>query len=318
MVCRLCPHACRLAPGETGVCRVRMSPSSGELKSCNYAKASSISLDPMEKKPLYHFYPGEEVLSLGTVGCNMACPFCQNWEIATWSPQVQLTHLSVDEVLRHVRSKGLRSVAFTYNEPFVWYEFVYDCAQALREEGCETILVTNGYINSEPLETLLPHITAANVDLKAFTEEAYRRLGGSLEPVQQTIRRFADSDTHLEVTHLLVPGINDSRAEFAAMIQWIAALSPAIPFHLSRSFPRYHWDGESPSVETMNEYSDLASEYLAYVYLGNMRGKSSTYCRGCGREIVARDNLAVRELHIDESGQCAYCGRENNFVTAPG
>lgn len=313
--CTLCPHRCLIQPGQRGRCGVRQASADGQtLEALNARLAAAIHLDPIEKKPLFHWQPGSRILSVGTVGCNLACPFCQNWELARWDPSVGLFRITPQGLLKAARDSGSRSVAFTYNEPLVWYEFLTESAPLLQREGFDVVLVTNGTINPGPLEAILPFLSAANVDLKAFSETAYRKMGGYLQPVLETIRTLKKSNVHVELTHLLVPGINLERASFEDMVEWIAGLDETIPLHLSRYFPRWKWTEPATPLPVMEEYRQIASGRLFYVYPGNLPDLGITRCRKCGRDIVVRDGYNVVQLELDPLGKCRFCGQENGFV----
>jgi len=265
--CQVCPHCCKLKEGQRGICRVRKNIK-GKIYATNYGRCSSYGLDPIEKKPLRRFYPGSNIFSIGTVGCNLSCGFCQNWQIAQGEPVT--VALGIEELVTLAGENNSIGVAYTYSEPMMWYEFVYDAARAIRQTGLKNILVTNGYINPEPLEDLLPFIDAMNIDVKAFTGDYYNRLcGGRLEPVLKTVERAAAS-CHVEITTLLVTGLNDSPEEIGKLVDWLAALDPNIPLHLSRYFPNYKLDLEPTPLDTMYRAREIALEKLKYVYLGNI------------------------------------------------
>jgi pyruvate formate lyase activating enzyme len=272
--CYLCPHHCRIPKDGRGLCGVRKNVD-GVLFSMNYGEISSIGVDPIEKKPLRRFHPGAAILSVGTVGCNLKCPFCQNHSIARVGPEEVHTYpSSSDEVVSKavsLKERGNIGIAYTYNEPSVWYEFVYETAKKAKEKGLLNVLVTNGYIGQEPLDQLLPYIDAMNIDLKAYSDRFYRELvKGSLAEVKETIRRSAAS-CHVEVTTLVIPGWNDSVEEMADMAGWLASLSPEIPLHLSRYFPKYEMTDRPPTpLDSLKELSETARRYLKYVYLGNV------------------------------------------------
>lgn len=271
-VCPLCFHHCALGEGEAGLCRARIGRRGG-VEPLYYGKISALALDPVEKKPLRRFYPGRRVLSVGGFGCNLRCPFCQNHAIAQldgpprrWQ---ELTPQALAEQAVQLVSQGNIGAAYTYNEPLVCYEYVRDCARAVRERGLVNVLVTNGTIEPEPWQALLPLLDAVNIDLKGFTDGWYRRLGGRLEPVQRAIALAAER-CHVEVTTLLIPGENDGEEEIRALCRFLASISPEIPLHLSRFFPRYRMAGrqETP-VETVHRLTRVAREYLTWVYPGN-------------------------------------------------
>ena len=270
--CELCFHHCTLAEGERGFCRAR-EHRDGAIRPLNYGKITSLALDPIEKKPLRRFYPGSRILSVGSFGCNLRCPFCQNYEISmAGEGDVETVALSPAELAE--RAEALRprnniGVAYTYNEPMVSYEYVRDCVQAVRAREMKNVLVTNGTIAEWAWRELLPWVDAANIDLKGFTAEWYRRLGGDVETVKRSIRLAAEQ-IHVEVTTLLVTGENDSAEEVEALARFLAGIRPDIPLHLSRFFPRYAMTGRPPTpVETIYRRAEEASQFLQYVYTGN-------------------------------------------------
>ena len=255
--CNLCPHHCELAEGQIGFCRTRCNDN-GQIKSLNYGRVTSLAIDPIEKKPLYHFYPGSVILSLGSFGCNMACPFCQNHTISQGGER---------EVRWQLSSIG---VAFTYNEPLLSYEYLRDTLPLLRQKGQKTVLVTNGQIEEELLRELLPYVDAMNIDLKTFAEKTYAKLRGSLRAAQRTIQMAAEAGVHVEVTTLVVPGISDDVNEFCEEVDWLAAVSREIPLHLSRYFPRYQYKAPVTPLDKLYELQRIAQKCMKYVYLGNV------------------------------------------------
>jgi pyruvate formate lyase activating enzyme len=241
MLCGICPQNCMLEDGQTGFCRAR-TRCGDEIHANNYGRVTSMALDPIEKKPLRRFHSGRMILSVGSYGCNLRCPFCQNFEISMADDKINNTYISPEALIEKAQQiKGNLGVAFTYNEPLIGYEYVRDCARLLKQNGLKTVLVTNGYINEEPMEKLLPLIDAMNIDLKAFTESYYESLKGHLEPVKRTIALCAPR-CHVEVTTLIVPGQNDSEEEMRALSGWLAGIDKTIPLHISRFFPRYHME----------------------------------------------------------------------------
>ena len=267
--CALCFHACALEEGQVGFCRARACRD-GEIVPLNYGKITSLALDPIEKKPLRHFHPGSRILSVGSFGCNLRCPFCQNHEISMADASFPTTALSPVELADRARSlPGNIGLAYTYNEPLIGYEFVRDCAVQVRARGQVNVLVSNGTLAEGPWRELLPLLDAANIDLKGFTETWYRRLDGDLDTVKRNIA-LAAGEIHLEVTTLLVPGENDRPAEIRALSKWLADLRPDIPLHLSRFFPRCQFRDRAPTpVETVYRLAEEARAYLQYVYPGN-------------------------------------------------
>lgn len=273
-VCSICPHSCSLAPGQAGLCRARVGVP-GAVEDWNYGRVTSLALDPVEKKPLARFMPGSNVLSVGSYGCNMRCAFCQNSSIAcAGADDVRWRYMSPEALAAMAQdlvSQGNIGVAFTYNEPFVGYEFLRDTAKLLHGAGLKTVVVSNGLVNAEPLSAVLPYIDAANIDLKAFSEGTYEQLGGNLECVMGTIAAMTGCGTcHLEVTTLVVPGMNDSEDEIESAAKWLASLSPDIPYHLSRFFPCHKMqDRPATDVSEVYELAEVARRYLNHVYTGN-------------------------------------------------
>ncbi len=270
--CELCFHHCQLEDGQIGLCRARTNQC-GIIIPLNYGKLTSLALDPIEKKPLRRFHPGSRILSVGSFGCNLRCPFCQNHEISmVGDGEIQTVEVSPEQLADkavELRDRGNIGVAYTYNEPLVGYEYVRDCAALIHERGMVNVLVTNGTIEETPFRTLLPLIDAANIDLKGFTPAWYRRLGGDLETVKRSITLAAEQ-CHVEVTTLLVPGENDSKEEIRALARWLAGIDRNIPLHLSRFFPRYKMQDRLPtSVTSVYALAETAREYLTYVYTGN-------------------------------------------------
>lgn len=315
--CKLCPRLCNIVPGKRGFCRVRENEG-GTLYATNYAECSSYALDPIEKKPLYHFHPGQVILSLGTVGCNLRCGFCQNWEIAQGTPPTtRLEPERAVELALQQKERGYPCVglAYTYSEPFMWYEYVYDTARLARTAGLKNVLVTNGYVNEQPLQAMLPYIDAMNIDVKAFTDDFYRSTcAGQLEPVLRTVEA-AYEHCHLEITTLLVTGLNDSPEEIKRLVGWLAGIDPDIPLHFSRYFPNYKLDLPPTSEETMKLAGDLARQQLRYVYLGNapQLAAANTICPGCGSVLINREGYQTQIENLD-GVHCTQCGEKTPVV----
>ena len=270
--CELCFHHCKLDEGQTGLCRAR-GCRDGKIVLLNYGKLTSLALDPIEKKPLRRFHPGSLILSVGSFGCNLRCPFCQNHEISMASEgEIYTGQFSPKQLVDKAAElvpQGNIGVAYTYNEPLVGYEYVRDCAALVRERGLVNVLVTNGTVEEAPWRELLPYIDAANIDLKGFTAAWYKKLGGDLDTVKRSIA-LATEQCHTEVTTLLVPGENDSVDEIRELARWLASVNPDIPLHLSRFFPRYQMTDHLPgSAERVYRLADEARAYLNYVYTGN-------------------------------------------------
>ena len=269
--CELCFHHCKLVEGQAGLCRARANRN-GRIIPLNYGKLTALALDPIEKKPLRRFHPGSMVLSAGSFGCNLSCPFCQNAEIAAAGPEAPTRdcppEVLVSQALR-LRRQGNIGLAYTYNEPLVGYEYVRDCAALAHKSRLLNVLVTNGTIEEKPWQALLPLMDAVNIDLKGFTPDWYRTLGGDLETVKRSIV-LATSCCHVEVTTLIIPGENDSENEMQALSGWLSLVSPDIPLHISRFFPRHHMTDRAPTpVETVYHLAGVARKNLHYVYTGN-------------------------------------------------
>jgi len=308
--CTLCPRGCVVAPGERGFCRVRGNREGG-LYALGYGETVSLAMDPMEKKPLYHFYPGSYILSLGCNGCNLACLFCQNWQIS--QSDVPTTHISpqklVDLAVKH-RSLGL---CFTYSEPLIWFEYILDTAKLARPRGLKIVLVTNGIINPEPLEELLPWVDAMNVDLKSMRPDFYKTLcrGAFRDTVLHTIERAHGAGVWVEVTNLIIPGHNDSRGELIELVDWLAGVSPEVPLHFSRFFPHYRLTDAPPTpIETLAWAWEMAREKLDFVYVGNVWNPqwATTYCPGCGQALITREGYSQPQIDLKD-GSCPSCGR---------
>jgi len=270
--CTICPRRCVLEEGQTGFCRARENRG-GKVVCGNYARVTALSLDPIEKKPLKRFHPGTRILSVGSYGCNLNCPFCQNSDISMANEKTVDWRIVTPEELidqaEQLKGAGNIGIAFTYNEPLIGYEYVFDCASLAKARGLKTVLVTNGYILPEPWLELLPVIDAANIDLKAFTEEGYRSLGGDLETVKTAIALAAER-IHVEVTSLIVPGLNDDESEMRAEAKWLKALPGGVALHISRYFPMYRQrEGAPTPLGTIDKLTEIARQYVPNVYRGN-------------------------------------------------
>ena len=316
--CLLCPKHCVVAEGRSGFCRVRRNVG-GELVATGYGRCSACAVDPIEKKPLYHFYPGSLILSLGTVGCNLHCRFCQNWEIAHGDPETyELTPAEAVEIA--LRQKGddrrVIGMAYTYSEPIVWYEFVLEAARLAAQTGLKNVLVTNGVIEAGPMAELLPVIDAMNIDVKSFNNRYYQEVcAGSLEPVLRTVEAAVRGGCHVEVTTLLVTGLNDSDEEMRDLASWLASVDRGIPLHLSRYFPNYRMSIPATPTETLRRCREVASEYLDYVYTGNVLDSEggTTRCPECGTPLLERYGLRLSRSNLVD-GSCPRCGRKADVV----
>ena len=310
VACTLCPHLCRIRPAEVGICKVRANVN-GRPALPHYAKVSGLNVDPVEKKPLYHLQPGSRLLSVGFLGCNFRCPFCQNYAISQ-STLAQTRTLHPRDLSDLATQSGAQGVAYTYNEPTIHWEYLMEAADLVRAAGLGNVLVTNGHVNARPAKELLERIDGANVDLKSFSSSFYEReLGGSLDAVREFITIAAEL-THLEVTTLLIPGRNDSDEEVSSIASFIASIDPSVPLHLSAYYPTYRYEIEATSMQTVHRARDLALRHLRYVYTGNIAGEGSTRCPACDAVLVGR-----RGYSIDLSGlrghACASCGTPAPF-----
>ena len=270
-VCEICPHHCRLAVGEIGKCRARFNDGE-KIFALNYGKITSLALDPIEKKPLYHFFPKNFILSVGSYGCNLNCPFCQNFEISMADSTFPAKKIFPEELVNlavELKTKKNIGIAFTYNEPFISYEFVRDTSALLKKNNLKSVLVTNGNISSGALKKILPLIDAMNIDLKGFSQKIYDELGGDFQTVKNTIEISAKS-CHVEVTSLIVPQMNDSEADMIEEAKWLASISENIPLHVSRFFPRYKiLDRPATDVKKIYRLAETARNFLKFVYTGN-------------------------------------------------
>lgn len=314
--CQLCPHHCLIRDGGTGTCRVRRHEK-GKLYSDIYGRLSALNFDPIEKKPLYHFFPGSVILSIGTVGCNMHCRFCQNWHISQSAAKSFSfpEKYGMDEIIEMAVSRKQNiGLAYTYNEPVIWIEYVLDMARRVRDAGMKNVMVSNGYICPAPLDDLLVCIDAFNIDLKSFSDDFYRNISGAaLDPVLSTLKKIAKSGRHLEITNLVIPGHNDREKDFLSMVKWIAnELGRDTVLHLSRYHPMYKMQEEATPPETMRRLAGIAEKYLLYVYTGNIElpEHRDTTCPNCGTIVVRRSGYRTEVSGLDEKGGCLYCHKK--------
>ena len=268
--CLLCPNDCLIADGKIGLCGVRINKEN-KLYTEVYNRVTSVSLDPVEKKPLYHYHRGQYILSLGTKGCNFACPWCQNWRISQNknTPTEEMTKEKAVQEAKDTKSFG---IAYTYNEPFIWFEFVLECAKFARENGLENVLVTNGYVKKDPLEEMLPYIDAMNIDIKSIEERFYKEhCLGKLKPVLQNTKRSFDAGVHIEITNLIISTLNDSDKNITELVDWVYEnLGSDTPLHFSRYFPCHKMTIPPTPVKTLERAKQIADKKLKYVYLGNV------------------------------------------------
>jgi pyruvate formate lyase activating enzyme len=310
--CLLCPHLCKLKPDNKGICRARVNEN-GKLMALDYGETTSVALDPIEKKPLYHFYPGSQILSIACNSCNMRCPFCQNWEISQVDTATQ--YVSPEMLLKIFKDHGGLGVSYTYTEPLMWFEYLLDAMKIIRDNGGKNVLVTNGLINEAPFADLLGLIDGMNIDLKSMNPKTYaKKLGGDLDTVKKTIEK-AYQHCHVEITNLLVTGLNDKEEEISQLIDYVASIDRNIPLHFSRYYPNYKYK-KAPTMTGILEFAyERAKEKLNYVYLGNVPGDegANTYCPKC-------KNLLIERLYFKallkglKGGQCLKCGERVSIV----
>jgi len=310
--CRLCPHLCLIQPGKYGACRSRLNED-GTLWAINYGETTSVALDPIEKKPLYHFFPGQPILSIACNSCNMRCPFCQNWEISQKESGTQF--MPPDILVKMFQDHKSIGVSYTYTEPLVWFEYIMDAAKQIRERGGKNVLVTNGLINEEPLREMLPLIDAMNIDLKSMDAKKYTKvLYGDLDTVKRTIE-ISHGHCHVEVTNLLVSGLNDKEPQVDQLIDYIAGIDKNLPLHFSRYYPNFNYK-KPPTPQPILDYAyEQGRKKLNYVYLGNVPAEeaANTYCPKCGNLLIER--MAFRAIFKGlKDRRCAKCGENISII----
>ena len=306
--CELCPNRCKILEGKTGICRIRLNKGNS-LALPYYGRLSAVAVDPIEKKPLYHFYPGSKILSIGFVGCSLQCPFCQNYSISQSTDRGE-QYIGPEELVEIAQDRGSFGIAYTYSEPAIHIEYALEAADLARRKGLKNVLVSNGYLNPGPADDLLEFIDAANIDLKCFNDEFYQKeIKGQLEPVLEFIRK-ASKKTRLEVTTLIIPGKNDSNREMEEISSFLADLNPDIPLHLSCYYPAYKYTIARTQYDMVEHLAGIARKNLRFVYLGNVGLKeTNTYCPSCGELLIRRSGYATKILGIQD-GSCGNCGRE--------
>ncbi len=312
--CDLCPMGCKLEPGQAGVCGGRVNQG-GQLIAAEYGRVVAAGVDPIEKKPLYHFHPGAPILSIAAHGCNLQCKFCQNWSISQ-SHDGAVREVEPGWVVAEAERVDSIGIAYTYSEPLVWYEFVHETSALARERGLKNVLVSNGFLNEAPLRQLLPLIDAANFDLKSMDDAFYRKIClARVQPVLDAIRLARELGVHVEVTNLVIPGHNDSDEQLQRLIDFVAGLDRDVPLHFSAYHPSYLFDAPPTPVETLRRAADLARRKLDFVYVGNVTvpDGSNTRCPGCGNVVVERAGYFARS-RLTPDAHCPDCGRELPFV----
>ncbi len=312
--CNLCSHRCRIKDGARGICRVRENRN-GKLFTLVYGNLIAEHVDPIEKKPLYHFLPGTKSYSIATPGCNFRCEWCQNWQISQM-PRImempQSKRIKPEDIVKAAQMSSCESIAYTYTEPTIFFEYSLDTAKLAKETGLKNVYVTNGFMTTEMLEMIEPYLDGANVDIKAFRDETYHRLmGGRLEPVLESCRKIKSLGIWLEITTLIVPGVNDDPEELKALAQFIHDdLGPETPWHLSRFYPQYKMMDRGPTEESILKETKAMGEMLGlhYIYLGNVLAGNTTICKECGQILIRRDGYATRLSGLDGEGRCLNCG----------
>lgn len=312
--CTVCPRECVLSAGQEGFCHVRKN-SEGKITLASYGYNTGLAIDPVEKKPLYQFYPASPVLSFGTLGCNMGCLFCQNWQTTKTKADIRLLNkTSPDEIVRIAKNYNCKSVAFTYNDPIIFFEYAIDTAKLCREEGIKTIAVTSGFMNPEPAKEFFKYMDGANIDLKGFSEQFYKKnCLAHIEPVLNTIKYAVnETDCWVELTTMLIEGENDSDEMIKRECEWILTnLGDCVPLHFSAFFPRYKFSGRKHTELStlLRAYSIARDAGLKYIYTGNLTNTetSATYCKSCNRPVIVRNGYELIEYNLSEEGKCIFC-----------
>ena len=312
--CRLCHHQCKIADGKRGICRVRENRG-GKLYSLVYGRSVATNVDPIEKKPLFHLQPGSQSFSVATVGCNFSCRHCQNWQIAQYfhsqDGDVPGQELSPETIVRQAKQSGCASIAYTYTEPTIYFEYAYDTARLASAAGIKNVFVSNGYTSFEALRTIAPYLDAANIDLKSFSEDFYRRVcGAQLQPVLDTIRRYHELGIWIEVTTLIIPGYNDAEDELRQIAEFICSVAPEIPWHVTAFYPTHKLlDAPRTPAETLRRARKIGLDAgLHYVYEGNIPGEGgeNSYCHQCGELLIERYGFSIRQNRLQKG--CCSCG----------
>jgi pyruvate formate lyase activating enzyme len=309
--CKLCPHFCTIKNKERGKCGVRENKN-GKLYSLNYGKAISTAIDPIEKKPLFHFLPGTLAYSIATVGCNFSCSFCQNWEISQVKGGVVYGNdIPPKRIVEEALDSGCKSIAYTYTEPTIFFEYAYDTAKLANKKGLKNIFVTNGFINKEPVDMIEPYLDAANIDLKGFSEAFYKSvIGGRLKPVLDTIKYMHKKGIFIELTTLIVPGHNDSQVMLKKIVDFISGLDKQIPWHISRFYPHYQMRDVQPTdIGILRKAASMGKKAgIKYIYIGNVpfNEYESTACAKCKKSVIKRAGFSVIDMNI-KGNKCAYC-----------
>lgn len=310
IICLLCKHYCTIKEGKVGICGVNQN-SGGELETLVYGYPSAMNIDPIEKKPLYHFLPNTKSFSIGTVGCNLRCPFCQNWEISQTNIVDKTDYFSPKDIVDLALKYNSKSISYTYNEPTIWYPYAKDIGLLAKEAGLKNIFVSSGFESSEVLEDMLGFVDASNIDLKSFNKEYYKKvLKADLDGVLATIKTLAKSGVHLELTTLVIPDVNDSTDELKKMAEFIAQVDAKLPWHLSAFYPNYKLnDTKATPLKTLLKAKGIAKDAgLEYVYIGNITHDTNTYCPKCENLLISRENYTSKivGLSLDRCQKCNY------------
>ena len=318
--CGLCAHSCKISPGKRGFCKVRENKG-GNLYTLIYGTVSSEAIDPIEKKPLYHYYPGSYAYSVGSIGCNFRCKHCQNWSISQACLEDSFTvDIPPEELIERALTTKSKSIAWTYNEPTIWHEYTYESSKLAKNVGLTAVYVTNGYMTPEALLHIAPYLDAANIDIKAFNEKFYHDVASAkLGPVLEASAFAKKLGIHIEITTLIIPGINDSLEELRELSRWVYKnMGSETPLHFTRFHPQYQMQDLSPTpVQTMQEACQIANEEgLNYVYLGNVPGseRNNTFCPNCGKMLISRSLFAIEKYEITPEKTCPICGENIPIV----
>lgn len=318
--CKLCAHRCVIAEGKRGFCAIRENRK-GRLYALNYALASSAAVDPIEKKPFFHFYPGSSVFSFGTLSCNFRCLHCQNYSISQTpleEGKSYLTEYLPEKAVKLAKDYSSQGLAWTYNEPTIWFEYTYDSARLARQHGLCTCYVTNGYFTEEALNEIAPYMDAMNIDVKGFTEKFYKEVcSAKLEPVLRSVERTVKKGIHVELTYLIIPTKNDSEEEFKQFVDWVAGIDVDIPTHFSRFHPEYKLNHlPSTPISALHRAREIGLEKLHYVYTGNVPGNrgENTYCYKCGKLLIERLGFSIQKINLTKNNRCPYCSAKIRMV----
>ena len=316
--CQLCPHFCTLKEGERGKCGVRENQR-GRLFSLVYNQPCSLCLDPIEKKPLYNFLPGKLALSIATVGCNLECKHCQNYEISQANPDdFPIKEITPKQIIKEAKEKKVRIISYTYTEPTIFYEYMLDIAKLAKKEGIKNMIVSNGFINPQPLRELCKYIDSANIDLKSIDDDFYRKIcSARVEPVLETLKTLKKQGVWLEITNLLIPGLNDKEKEIKKLVKWVKEnLGTKVPVHFTAFYPTYKLSHLPPtSIETLKKARRIAMKHLKYVYIGNIPDSDgdTTFCPKCGKTLIKRRLFSIIENNL-KRGKCSSCNEKIDGV----